>query len=438
VTCLPYRKSVFTLLGCLLVCLGASFSALTWSNQTVTCTQTAQVTLPTIEWNATFGLGYYNAAYQIIQTQDGGYAVSGMYGSQGSRLNCALAKYDANGNLLWNHSYDMRFFNIPTTGLLQTDDGGYAIVGNRDIEVTLAFIKTDSEGIPLWNKTYPGINCIAWGLIQAHDGGYLISGGQGDGKGVFVKIDASGKIQWSKTYEMNGFHRAVQADDGNYVTLGAGRLIKIDTAGNILWNKSIPAVLPNDPEHYLYSINYVEEMIKATDGGYVLLARAVNEDKNRTETRLPLIIKTDATGTIEWNKTYGKTGEIWPYSIIQTDDGGYAFAGTTSSDMILIKTDKNGNELWNQTFDNNQNDEVAFSVIQTSDGGFAIAGKTKDPQVYSSGYFYIVKTNSGALIAQTDDLLPPVAIAGVVIVVLVIVGILFIGLKRKQNNINSV
>jgi hypothetical protein len=417
-----------------MVCLGASFSALPWSNQTATCTQTAQVTLPTTEWNATFGLGYYNTAYQIIQTQDGGYAVAGMYGPQGSRLNSAVAKYDANGNLLWNNSYDMRFFNIPTTGLLQTDDGGYAIVGNRDIDVTLAFIRTDSEGKTLWNQTYPSINCIANGLTQAPDGGYLISGGRGDGKGVFVKIDAIGKMQWSKTYEINGFPRAVQTDDGNYVTLGSGHLIKIDTYGNILWNKSLPApVLPSDPEYYRYSINYIEEMIKTTDGGYVLLARAVNEDKNGTETRLPLIIKTDSSGTIEWNKTYGESRKIWPTSIVQTVDGGYAFAGTSSSDMILVKTDKNGNMLWNQTFDNNQNDEAAFSVIQTIDGGFALAGKTKNPQNYSSGYFYIVKTTADTSTTITgDNLLLPVAIPGVVLGVLAIVGILLIVLKRKH------
>ncbi len=116
--------------------------------QTATYAQTSTPSnsAPSLEWNVTFGLSYYNKACEIIQTQDGGYAVTGTCGPMGGTPNVALVKLDAGGNLLWNQTYDLTFTNYPlTTALVQTDDGGFTIVGNHNKDMVL--IKTDSEGI---------------------------------------------------------------------------------------------------------------------------------------------------------------------------------------------------------------------------------------------------------------------------------------------------
>ena len=65
--------------------------------------------------------------------------------------------------------------------------------------------------------------------------------------------------------------------------------------------------------------------------------------------------------------------------MVQTSDGGYAIAGYTTlvwcwrNDAWLVKTDASGNMQWNKTYGGTGTDEALY-LVQTSDGGYAIAG----------------------------------------------------------------
>ena len=91
------------------------------------------------------------------------------------------------------------------------------------------------------------------------------------------------------------------------------------------------------------------------------------------------LVKTDSVGNQLWNKTYGGPGDEVAYSVIQTNDEGYALAGYTNSfgaggkDFWLVKTDSVGNQLWNKTY-GGPGDEVAYSVIQTNNGDYILSG----------------------------------------------------------------
>jgi len=43
------------------------------------------------------------------------------------------------------------------------------------------------------------------------------------------------------------------------------------------------------------------------------------------------LVKTDAAGILQWQKTYGGTNQDWLYSVIQCSDGGYLMTGWTYS-----------------------------------------------------------------------------------------------------------
>ncbi len=100
---------------------------------------------------------------------------------------------------------------------------------------------------------------------------------------------------------------------------------------------------------------------------------------------------------VMWSKTFGGTDYDQAYSLVKTSDGGYALAGNTysfgagDSDFWLIKTDGSGNMEWNRTYGGEVNDG-ANSLVETSDGGFALAGGTES--FGAGGYdVWFIRTN---------------------------------------------
>lgn len=94
--------------------------------------------------------------------------------------------------------------------VVQTIDGGYVIAGwTESFGAGLAdvwFIKTDASGDTQWTKTYGGIdNDMGFSIIQSSDGGYIIAGltasfGAGNYDVYLIKTNALGDTQWTRTY----------------------------------------------------------------------------------------------------------------------------------------------------------------------------------------------------------------------------------------------
>ncbi|MCK4662086.1 MAG: hypothetical protein KAT68_04430 [Bacteroidales bacterium] len=142
------------------------------------------------------------------------------------------------------------------------------------------------------------------------------------------------------------------------------------------------------------SDNDVAKSIKQTnDGGFIVVGYTESIDYDITENFGVWdywIIKLDQSGEIEWKKTLGGSWKDDPFSIQQTNDGGYIIAGSSnsndghvtgfhntngSSDYWIVKLGVSGNIDWTKCYGGSSHDE-ATSIQQTSDGGYIVCGYT--------------------------------------------------------------
>jgi predicted secreted protein len=143
------------------------------------------------------------------------------------------------------------------------------------------------------------------------------------------------------------------------------------------------------------SNDYGYSVAVTSDGGYIIAGYTESYGAGGYDVWL---IKTGADGDEEWNQTFGGLSDDFGYSVAQTSDGGYIIAGDTLSygaggyDVWLIKTDADGNKEWDKTFGGSSID-CSESIAKTSDGGYIIAGETLS---YGSGDFdfWLVKTDA--------------------------------------------
>ncbi len=379
--------------------------------------QVEQLIVQSLGWSQTYGGTGSESASSVVQTSDGGYAIAGTtYNitiNQDVYSDVYLVKTDASGNMLWNKIYGGTG-SESASSVVQTSDGGYAIAGTTDSygagNNDFWLVKTDSAGNQLWTKTYGGTGSeSASSVVQTSDGGYAIAGttdsyGAGNNDFWLVKTDSAGNQLWTKTYGGTGSESAssvVQTSDGGYAIAGTTYnitinqdvysdvyLVKTDASGNMLWNKIYGGT----------GLQGGQGVVQTSDDGYAIVGRRSFFGPSKYDIYL---VKTDASGNMLWNKTYGGFDYglgVYNYGfgfgVVQTSDGGYAIVGSTSSygagDFVyLIKTDGSGNMLWNRIY-GGTGSESASSVVQTSDGGYAIAGTT-DSYGAGNNDFWLVK-----------------------------------------------
>ncbi len=336
---------------------------------------------PPETWNKTFGGISSDSGYFVQQTTDGGYIVVGT--TNGPLGDIYLIKTDANGNKQWDNTYG----GGSGYCVQQTTDSGYIITGDTGMVGDVKLIKTDGSGNEQWNTTFGGSKSdIGYSVQQTSDGGYIIAGASvyvgppGTWDAWLIKTDSSGVKQWDKkfgtTYE-EYFYSVQQTSDGGYICAGATNptntnldvyLVKTDSSGNAAWTMSYGGT--NDD--YGWSVQ------QTSDGGYIVSGWTESFGAGNSDAYL---IKTDASGNSQWTKTFGGANFDYIRYVRQTADGGFLIIGSTDSfgaglsDIYLIKTDSSGTMEWQDTIGGAQND-YGWCAQETADGGIIIAGET--------------------------------------------------------------
>ncbi len=333
------------------------------------------------QWNRTFGGTEYDMANSVQQTSDGGYILAGETESYGAGYSDIwLIKTYPDGTEQWNRTFGGIYYDAANS-VQQTSDGGYILAGGTWSYGAgysdFYLVKTDSNGIEEWNRTFGGgRRDWAQSVKQTSDGGYILTGTKCSYPAPWcdvwlVKTDPDGTEEWSNIFgsDWNDMVSSVQqTTDGGYIIAGAYNLFSSDYVSWLI--KTYPNGTEEWNQKFGTPINAAFSIQQTTDSGYVFAGNPGF-----------WFVKTDYTGGEMWKRVFGGTADDAATSVQQTSDGGYILTGTTSAfgaglyDFWLVKTNSIGIEEWNKTYGGTEY-EFAYSIQQTSDGGFILAGET--------------------------------------------------------------
>ncbi len=319
-----------------------------------------------IEWSRALGGSEVDDVRSVQQTRDGGFIlavytrsndgdVSGNHGD----ADFWIVKLDSKGKIQWQRTLGGSGCDVIST-VKQTEDGGYIAVGtteSNDGDVSSSHggpdiwvVKLDGNGKVQWEKTLGG---------SGRDEGYTIMP-SGD-EGCIV-------VGW--TASSDGDLAGGKGGSGLWI-------VKLDKRGNIEWQRLVKTFIST-----VYSIE------QTRDGGYILAGHRWSYNNLFDIQGDFWVAKLDSKGNFQWERTFGGSAEDIAYWVDQTRDGGYIVAGYTSSndgdvsenhgyaDAWIIKLDSEGYLEWEKSFGGKYGD-IAYSIQETADGGYIFAGYTE-------------------------------------------------------------
>ncbi len=351
-----------------------------------------------IEWEKTIGGNDYDELMTIHQTSDGGYLLAGNSTSNQSGEKSEMSrggydiwvvKLDKNGIIQWDKSIGGSGDEF-VSSTFQTKDGGYLIGGYSSSNTSgeksqnskggydMWTIKLDRMGHVQWDKTIGGSDNEFGNYLQStEDGGYVSAGislsnqsfdKSENCKGGFdfwvVSFDRFGHKRWDKTIggSADDYLNGIQiTNDENFIAGGASLsnisgdktensrggadywAVKLNKWGNVEWDKTIGG----------FSDEYANDLVATKDNGVALAGvsfSSINGEKteyNRGDFDY-WIVKLNAKGKMEWDKTLGGFGGDLLYDIQEMGDEHFLLSGFSWSWLAVDKAEyqHGGLDFW--------------------------------------------------------------------------------------------
>lgn len=381
-----------------------------------------------IQWQKCLGGVNGEFPSSIQQCSDGGYIVVGRTGIPGvmESFDVLVVKLSSTGTEEWQKSLGGTNEDIGYA-ILEASDGGYIIMANTHGDVSgfhgapsfyydIWLIKLSATGAIEWERCLGGtkheITDNGCQIQQCADGGYILTGktssNDGDVIGLqgycfdvwVVKLTSVGIIEWQRC--LGGFScesspNIQQCSDGGYIVLahtdsvnGNLLVVKLSATGTTDWQKYLGGAGSETLDSYASLANaYIQQ---CSDGSYIIFADTDSNDGdvsgNHGDNDI-WIVKLSSTGTLQWQKCLGGTGEEHGIAIQQDIDGSYIVLGETMSndgdvsgihgtfsDIWVVKLTSNGTLDWQKCL-GGLGIENAYNLQISTDGGYILTGYTK-------------------------------------------------------------
>lgn len=394
----------------------------------------AQTQSPNLLWSNFYGGSSHESASSIKSTKDGGSIVTGYtYSNDGDvsykhswgGTDIWVVKLNRLGEIEWEKTYGGTYHDH-STSILETEDGGYILTGyttSSDGDVVGKrsdwsddgwVVKLSSNGLIEWQRILGTRNTDKLESVTlVKGGGYVVAGysfnsdGIRDADGWIVKLDSIGQIVWEKRYGGsqndrimcvqqtfdNGFILTgyTNSNDGN-ISQNKGDsdlwVLKLNESGDLEWIKTYGGTR----EEIGYSIK------QTLDSNYIVAGVSLSSNgdltKNNQNSYDVWVVKLNFNGDIQWQKNYGGSGWDSAKEVLVMQDGSFVVGGYTDSndldvtdfhggrgDFWVLKISNEGNLIWQKTL-GSIDSEDAFSLDQSNDGGIIVAGHSYSMSVY--------------------------------------------------------
>ncbi len=350
-------------------------------------------------WQKTFGGSGDDRGQSVVATNDGGFLVSGYARSSDGDVSTNFGfhdywvlKLDAGGDVLWEKSFGFSG-NDRSFSAIQTQDGGFFITGFLDVTssggqgndnghqgrpnsfTTLHGvgefwgIKLNSAGDIQWRRYFGGTNNDrSYDVIQADDGSIIMVGSSesddfditspmGSYDFWAVKVNLEGDLIWQKNFGGQGIDIGYAIDqtfDQDFIFAGDTRsddgdvegfrgntdywLVKFDQSAQLLWQKTYGG---SDFD----SARAVDQLIS----GELLITGSSKSENMQLDSNFGLndvwVVLTDDNGNFKSGLSVGGSGLDFANDAVQLSNGEVIVVGSSESNDNLINENKGDKDI---------------------------------------------------------------------------------------------
>ncbi|MFZ1688291.1 MAG: hypothetical protein WAU70_12750, partial [Flavobacteriales bacterium] len=276
------------------------------------------------------------------------------------------------------------FLTTSWGGVTETADGGVAFTGGYDPTNSgysdVVLTKLDASGALQWMKTYTtGITSGEYGrdILATSDGGTAVAGYLELGQVFIMKLDANGGQEWTKTYDAPGFFGLqmasgfVQLPDGGYALIctsqflpnDAWLMLRTDASGEVLWSDRLD-----------YTGGYPRDVAAMPNGDLVFIGQETGLGNPSA-----ILRKDGLTGATEWIHWYsaGPNYVTEMRGLVTAPDStivvGGIVSGPTYLDAFALALTPDGTPLWSTHIGTNEY-EYAENIARAPNGDYLLAG----------------------------------------------------------------
>lgn len=340
----------------------------------------------TLSWQQTFGGSKDDRGADLITTSDGGFALLGFSKSSDNDLTSNagfqdfwMLKISSLGNLLWEKTFGFSGRDYGTT-LIETEEGGFLVTGVLDVSASNGqgnakfnkqkhaggdfwALKLTAGGDLEWSKYYGGsFTDTPLGVVKTANNGFILAGYSdsndvdiNNNKGSYdfwvIKISSDGTLLWEKSFggsEIDEARAICATHDGNFIVVGDTRssdsditmnnggadvwALKISSEGNLIWEKTFGGT----------SFDVARSVSMTQDNGFVIAGSSRSSDNGFTNKGQndALILKINSEGVLEWQQTVGGSEIDFLYDAIELIDKTIIAVGESSSSDENIPINK--------------------------------------------------------------------------------------------------